>query len=257
MKMRMATLAFATLVLLYSAPARAGTLSGQLWIVPENALDNTISPFTGGATFANIPARAADVTFSVDFTTNTLLSFDSTRVAPNANGYTIGGFLTDGGAYNIVENVHSPLFPSTLTSIADNSRSLNQNPPGYAYGAILEFTGSVNVANGQTINSTHDDGITLYIGPNPATSSSTSVISAPGPTSADTSTGTYAGASGLQNLTLLYDECCGPPGILNLSLVPPTNPPPPTPEPGTWLLFASGLAGLFGYGWRRGLRQTA
>jgi hypothetical protein len=76
---------------------------------------------------------------------------------------------------------------------------------------LFQFTGMVTVTNPETFQATHDDGASLAI--NGAT-----IFSSPGPTSAQTSSGTYTGPSGTSPFTLVYGECCGLPGVLGISL---------------------------------------
>lgn len=163
---------------------------------------------------ANVPGTTPDVTFLVDSPFNF-----------NATSASVGAWLASSSAFNIVENT-----AGTLASLMDNG----------SQGTLLEFLGFVTVTNGQTFTVTHDDGLTLIIG-------GTNLGFNPGPTAPTTSTATYTGLSGNFPFQLVYGECCGGPAVLQVDL--PFSNTPAVPEPSTWLLLGSGLAGL-AY-WRR------
>jgi hypothetical protein len=186
--------------------AQANTISGNLWHVPEATSQNAIP--------ANVPGVAPDVTFQV----NSPFNFLGTSV-------TVGTWLGNGSAFNIVENT-----AGTLASLMDNG----------SQGTLLEFLGFVTVTNGQTFTVTHDDGLTLIIG-------GIDLGFNPGPTAPITSVATYTGPSGNFPFQLVYGECCGGPAVLQVDL--PFSDIPGVPEPSTWLLFGSGLAGLAA--WKR------
>jgi PEP-CTERM motif-containing protein len=186
--------------------AQANTITGDLWHVSEATSQNAIP--------ANVPGTTPDVTFDV----NSPMNFFGTSV-------TVGTWLGNGSAFNIVENT-----AGTLASLMDNG----------SQGTLLEFLGFVTVTNGQTFTVTHDDGLTLIIG-------GTNLGFNPGPTAPTTSTATYTGPSGNFPFQLVYGECCGGPAVLQVDL--PFSNTPAVPEPSTWLLLGSGLAGL-AY-WRR------
>jgi hypothetical protein len=168
---------------------------------------------------------AADVTFSVpspnpactgDFAGDTLC-FTSWTSGLSGNGlanYTLGSFLASGGA---------TVLTGTQAALAAN---LNNT--------VFEFTGSVTVANGQSIQAGHDDGLQLMIGNN-------LVIDAPGPTAFSTTAVTYTGLSGTFPFDLVYGETQGPPAVLGISL-PLTSqivslPGTPDPDNSNQLLF--------------------
>jgi PEP-CTERM motif len=125
-----AAMAAFTLTLITAGAARANTITGNLWHVPEAVTLNAIP--------ANVPAAAPDVVFDV----NSPFNFSGTNVS-------VGAWLASSGAFNIVENT-----AGTLTSQMDNS----------VVGTLLNFTGFVTVTNGQMFTVTHDDGLTLIIG---------------------------------------------------------------------------------------------
>jgi hypothetical protein len=82
---------------------------------------------------------------------------------------------------------------------------------------------------------THDDGVYISIADLAFT------LDASGPTAPDTTyfTVNNSGAAGLYGFTLNYTECCGAPAVLVSNLGS-------TPEPGTLLMFGSGVLGLAG-----------
>jgi hypothetical protein len=199
--------ALAVLALLYFGTAQANTISGNLWNVAEAISENAIP--------ANVPATTPDVTFDV----NSPLNFFG-------DGVTVGTWLNNGGAFNIVENT-----PGTLSSLMDN----------FSTGTLLNFTGFVSVTNGMTFTVTHDDGLTLIIG-------GMDLGFNPGPTPPITTTQTYTGPSGNFPFQLVYGECHGGPAVLQVDLPFSSE---PVSEPSILLLLASGLIGLSGYSKRK------
>lgn len=161
----------------------------------------------GNAAPTDIPARPADVTFSVD----SPLDFDSRR----GGSYTIGSWLATGGA-------------TILTGASEAGNTMN--------GTIFQFIGQVSVLNGQTFTVNHDDGLTLIIG-------GVTVINEPGPTAPTTTTRTYTGPSGNLPFQLVYGEGWGAPAVLQIDLPFSAVPEPSTCIAGALLLLPFG-AGL-------------
>jgi len=157
----------------------------------------------GNAIPANVPTTAPNVTFDLP---GTVIDFQS-----NAS-YTIGQFLSSGGA--------------TITSGAADAGNTLDN-------TIFDITGTVSVTNGETFTAGHDDGLTFIIG-------GLTVISAPGPTSFTPTSGTYTGPSGNFAFQIVYGECCGAPGDLEISGLALVS----APEPSSVILMFSMALGL-------------
>ncbi len=159
----------------------------------------------GNAIPANVPGTTPTVTFDLP---GTSIDFQS------GTKYTIGEFLTSGGA--------------TITSGASHAGDTLDD-------TLFNITGTVSVTTGETFTAGHDDGLTLIIGTD-------TVISAPGPTGFSPTTGTYTGPSGNFAFQLVYGECCGAPGdleVAGLALVSS-----PVPEPTSVILMVTVLLGL-------------
>jgi hypothetical protein len=167
------------------------------------------------ATPANVPITTPDVTF----TTVSPIHFTSGSL------YTVGEFLSSGSGSTI------------LTGGSHSGDSLDNS--------LFNFTGTVSVTNGETFTAGHDDGLTLVIG-------GTTVISAPFGTSFVLTTSTYTGPTGNEPFQLVYGECCGPPGELELNLPLTSN----VPEPATWAMMLLGV-GMAGAGLRMSRRKDA
>ena len=192
---RVAVCAVAVIALSVGAQTvRADTISGSIW---ENDATGA-----NDASLANVPGTTPDVTFSV----SSPLTFAS------GGAYTIGEFLTSGGA-------------TVLTGAGELGNTL--------FNTFFDFKGTVTVTNGQTFTVTHDDGLSLDIG-------GVLVIDQPGPTAPVTQTFTYSGASGNLPFELTYGECCGAPAELQISL-PLSN---AVPEPSSIVLLGAVLLGL-------------
>jgi hypothetical protein len=195
-----------------SAPSGADVM-GSAWVNRHAALTATITAPNG--------LGAPDVTFTVP--ASACSGMGLTLCFNDASGTSVNDFLTGGGATNIVENTPGAL-AAPVTGNGQGSTT--------GTGTLFQFTGMVSVTNPETFSATHDDGASLAI-------NSTTIFSSPGPTSAQTTSGTYTGTSGTFAFDLVYGECCGLPGVLGISLplATQTVSVPGTPVPGTTTLL--------------------
>lgn len=188
--------AIAALTLCALQTAHANVAAGELWRVPESVAGNAVP--------ANVPGTTPDVTFKV----NTPFNFST------GGPITLGSWLATSSAFDIVENT-----PGTLNALTDDG----------VQGALLNFTGTVSVTNGQSFTVTHDDGLTLIIG-------GINLNFSPGPTGPVQSVAVYNGPTGNQPFQLVYTECCGGAAVLQVDL-----PLSAVPEPQSWALLWAGL----------------
>jgi len=129
--------------------------------------------------------------------------------------YTIGSFLASGGATYTGSHGADPL---------DDT--------------LFEITGTINVSNGETFTTFHDDGITIVIG-------GVTVLSNPGPNSLTENTAVWTGGNGPEPIAIYYGECCGPPASLQVMATASTIPEAPTSA-----MMLVGFAGLGFAGYR-------
>jgi len=193
--------------------ARADLFSGSLWL-------NTTA--AANATVANAPARAADITFTT-----------------NAINFNLGG---SGGGATVAQFFASNSSAVNITSGAGLTGSTFTFSNNLTSGGYILFTGSTFMNAGSTSYSvTHDDGAQLVV-------NGQSVFSAPGPTSAELSTGTAtAGAAGNVAFSLSYGEVNGTPAVIEFNPAAPHA----VPEPSTLAIAGLGALGMIGYGLRR------
>jgi hypothetical protein len=174
-----------------------GSISGKLWVVsPSQASDVTFPP----------PSATPDATF----TTNGIAYIGQN----STHCYTIGSWLNTCG---------TPAFGLAFSGLPNpNLHNMTAKTgtkmSGTNYGVIAEFTGTVNLTNGQGISIIHDDGVSLMID-GVAVSGFDSFITAP-----ILETVTFTGTTGPHSIDLLYANAAGNPA---------TN--------GAWLLFVPQL----------------
>jgi hypothetical protein len=175
-----------------SAPSGA-VVMGSAWVNRSAGLNATITAPNG--------LGAPDVTFTVPSSAcsgmGLTLCFNDI-----SGGTSVNDFLTGGGATNITE-----ITPGALAAPVYGN---GMNSPS-GTGVLFQFTGMVTVTKPETFQATHDDGASLAI-------NGTTIFSSPGPTTAQTTSGTYMGTPGTVPFDLVYGQCCGLPAVLDISL---------------------------------------
>jgi len=200
--------AVAAAVLAFTAVnARADFITGYGWVTTE-AISQNASP----ASLASASCHGG----SACTTANADVTFTTTGVDFATGANTISAWLT------------SSVFP--LNNVVDHVPGSPLDP------TIWEFVGNISVTSPDSFTIEHDDGTTFIV-------NGQTVISAAGPTAATPTTGMYTGAAGGSvPFSLVYAECCGAPGVLQVSLLAPTS--APVPEPGSIALFGTAVCGI-------------
>lgn len=196
---------------LASATAAHATISGAVYQAPTTG----VPVYPSGIDINNLPTSGAVYTFDYS---GTVLDF-------TGSPYTIKGFLDSGigGAGSVT--------------------SLTGSDAGTLNNTLWIFTGTIMVANGETLSSIHDDGMVLNIGGSitgGVLSGGQNVIDAAPPTVAELSSGNITLATGTYNFTLIYSEVNGAPGVLQADLT--SVPEPSTVVAGALLLLPFGVS---------------
>lgn len=177
---------------------------------------------TDTANLASMPTQAPLATFTytgpIDFVN------DNSASGSNTYANWFGKYASD------ISNFKSTL---SLSQFLGTTMSTSN----YGVSSYLSLAGNYD-GSGGTFSVLHDDGASLYT---ISDSGITTVFSSASPTSQITTSGFMSGPS---SFDLIYVEANGAPAVLTMSV---------TPEPSTWLLFATGVVGLlvFGTGTRR------
>jgi hypothetical protein len=195
-------------LLLFAATIGWSQVSGTVYEGLTCLSDSGCNADTAGS---NVTASTPSAQFAVSG-----INFNS-----NTTGYNIDQFL----------NIPDGSFTNEMNGF---------NPTDTSDNTYYVFTGSIYLnqgANNFTVE--HDDGLNISLDGGIGT-----VLDDPGPTAAVSTPFTInAATAGNYTYTLDYDECCGPPGVLNWSY---TNgiPVGTVPEPGSLLLLGTVLLAL-------------
>jgi hypothetical protein len=162
------------------------------------------------------------------------LTFTSTAINYNSQvtSYTLGGFI------------NAPTQSTILTGGSHAGDALNNTH--------ITLTGNLFLGAGvNNFTIAHDDGVVINI------AGFGNVLSAPGPTSPVVTAFSVinGGAAGTFAYTLNYNECCGPPAVLQWQYAN-GNPISAVPEPSTWAMMLLGFVGL-GFAFRQSRRKLS
>ncbi|HKM48916.1 MAG TPA: hypothetical protein VJX69_15090 [Terriglobales bacterium] len=182
-------LAMAAISVAIVRPASAtGRIQGKVWVV---------SPTQAGDVVFPAPTSTPDATFSTNGITYIGQFINTTN--PATHCFTITRFL--GGCPTPVFKLVYSKLPNTYLGGAAAGPTTAMG--GTDYGVIIEFTGTVNLTNGQEITIFHDDGVSLMIDGIPVSGFGTGV-NVPLLESV-----TFTGTTGPHSIDLLYGNVGG------------------------------------------------
>jgi len=175
------------MISLTNLSASAQTFQANVWIVEVPQAATVSFP---------VPTATPDVTFQ----TNGIA-----YIGQQWNCMTIGKFLSTCSTPTIPAGVSNGLKFSGLPNpnLHNTAANANTHLNNTHYGELIEFTGTVNLTNGQPIQILHDDGVALQIDGVPITGFSSGVNV---PLSEFV---TFTGTTGPHNIDLLYGNTAG------------------------------------------------
>ena len=165
-----------------ASAAASGRIQAKVWVVSVAQASNVTFP---------APLATPDMTFSTNGVT--YIGGWYSGQLPAAHCFTISKFV-GGCETRAFKPKYSGLYNSYLGSPVNATTAMGGNN----YGVIMQFTGSLNLSNGDTITILHDDGVSLLIDGAPVSGFSSGVL---WPVLESV---TFTGATGSHSFTLLY-----------------------------------------------------
>jgi hypothetical protein len=172
--------------------ASAQSFQGKVWFVSVADASNVTFP---------APSAQEDV----DFSTNGIAYIGQGTASGPESCITIGSFLSTCSTPTVPPGVANGLHftgvlnPNLGNKAATKGTAINKT----SYGEIIEFTGTLNLTNGQQIQILHDDGVALEIDGAPVSGFDSSV------TEPVLESVTFAGITGAHSIDLLYANTAG------------------------------------------------
>jgi hypothetical protein len=139
-------------------------------------LSASAQTFQANVWIVEVP-QAATVSFPVPTPDVTLQTNGIAYIGQQGNCITIGKFLSTCSTPTIPAGVSNGLKFSGLPNpnLHNTAANANTHLNNTHYGELIEFTGTVNLTNGQPIQILHDDGVALQIDGVPITGFSSGV----------------------------------------------------------------------------------